>query len=62
MNMSEHLLILVIPITVAVIVRIILMAGRFYSLNDINSREDFRRLRSINEYKKWQVLAKKRAG
>jgi len=38
------------------------MAGRFCSLNDVNSREDARRLRCINEYKNWQSLAKKRAG
>jgi len=62
MNMNEQMLILVIPMTVAVIVKIILMAGRFCSLNDVNSREDARRLRCINEYKNWQSLAKKRAG
>ncbi len=62
MNISEHMQMLVLLITIVAIVIILLMAGRFCSLNDVNSREDARRLRRINEYKNWQSLAKKRAG
>lgn len=62
MNMSDYIPITIILIAIIAIVAILYMTARLCSMNNINSREDSRRLRCIDEDKNWHVLAKKRAG